>query len=553
MSSKKLGGDNPLRQKAVNLFYLIFLILLFSYVQSDFLDSTFHTNKTMEMMSNEYDQLNTQRSIQFLRMLKSDPDLFEDSRQSLMEIESISKNTIEYINHIKKTQIEEDKFNKYGYLKNGREESASNKHMIDREMGDSLFRKLYGFKQSMAKYLSQRDFEEVNKLLALDDYVSNSEGQLVEANNYYFKRTPLNISVLTLSQFAGRVERVKKIVLDKLMQNILEEKAAELPVDGFMFNETEDLADFMSTQSIKEFFEKLDPVKYSENRNEDKDSNQLTQFFIESMTDSVHIIGKPIKFNLSFDTARVKNISVNVKSEKGTEYFNVRTPSNFVYFPDKKGEYAFVFNNGIKTSTKALTVIDADPILENTRLSTLYIGIDNPLSIKTSEFDENDKLVAEINNGTIIRKGNIFYARVNSTGIVQIKIFVEKSYGKVKVAEKSFIVRELQPPVASLNTHKNGDIVSTSELSTLKDLKIKADEYLIDEQVYIADFNFLSISKSNNTVTSNIKNVGTQFNNEILKAISASKPGDILLFNNIRTLSSRGNEVVIPNLTITVN
>lgn len=102
MSSKKLGGDNPLRQKAVNLFYLIFLILLFSYVQSDFLDSTFHTNKTMEMMSNEYDQLNRQRSIQFLRMLKSDPDLFEDSRQSLMEIESISKNTIDYINHIKK-------------------------------------------------------------------------------------------------------------------------------------------------------------------------------------------------------------------------------------------------------------------------------------------------------------------------------------------------------------------------------------------------------------------------------------------------------------------
>ena len=53
----------------------------------------------------------------------------------------------------------------------------------------------------------------------LDDYVSNSEGQLVEANNYYFKRTPLNISVLTLSQFAGRVERVKKIVLDKLISS----------------------------------------------------------------------------------------------------------------------------------------------------------------------------------------------------------------------------------------------------------------------------------------------------------------------------------------------
>lgn len=190
--------------------------------------------------------------------------------------------------------------------------------------------------------------------------------------------------------------------------------------------------------------------------------------------------------------------------------------------------------------------------MENTQLSTLYIGIDNPLSIKTSEFDENDKHVAEINDGTIIRKGNIFYARVNKTGIVQVKIFVEKAYGKMKVAEKSFILRELQPPVASLNNYKSGAIVPTTELTKLRELKIKADEYLVDEQVYVADFEMLVISKSTNSVTGSIKNVGVSFNNEIVKAISDLKPGDMLIFSNIKTLSSRGNEVTIPNLTVTI-
>lgn len=224
--------------------------------------------------------------------------------------------------------------------------------MISQEMGDSLFRKLEGFKLSMAKYLSQKDFNEINELLSLEEYVTNSEGQLVEANDYYFKRTPLNISVLTLSQFAARMERVKKMVLDKLMQNILQERGSELPVDGFMFNETENLVDFMKSESIKDFFEKLDPVKYTETRNEDKDSNQLTQFFIESKTDSVHVIGKPIKFNLTFDTSRTKNININVKSQKGTEFFNLRKPGDFVFFPDKKGEYAFTFSNGKKAVQK---------------------------------------------------------------------------------------------------------------------------------------------------------------------------------------------------------
>jgi hypothetical protein len=49
-----------------------------------------------------------------------------------------------------------------------------------------------------------------------------------------------------------------------------------------------------------------------------------------------------------------------------------------------------------------------------------------------------------------------------------------------------------------------------------------------------------------------IKNTGSSFNRNILNALDKAKPGDILMFNNIQTLSSRGTKSLIPSLTFTV-
>jgi hypothetical protein len=507
----------------------------------------------MEMITLNYGQQNSDKSINFLRLLKSDEALFEETRESLIEVENLSKNTVNYINELKKNILQIDKFDEFGYYKNGREESTSNSFMIDENRADSLFRKLNAYKRSIAKYLSAKDFAYVNELLPLDDYIMSSEGHLVEAEKYYFKRAPLNISVLNLTQFASRIERIKVFVSDNIMQQVLEQNISNLPIEGLKFTDNEDIGNYFGSSSIEEFFETLDPIKYSRKEDLKEQNNRFTQFFVESLTDSVHIIGQPIKFDISFDSSNLKKVSINVKSDKGTEYFSLNKSGKFIYFPDKKGKYEFVFSSDLKTSNKLITVIDADAILENTRLSTLYIGIDNPLSIKTSEFDEGDDLFAEINDGTVIRKGNIFYARVFKKGIVQIKIFIQKPYGKIKIAEKSFVVRELLPPTPSINKFESGSKVSVEDAKKFEDILIKTDEYLIEEQVYIADFDFLVISSSTNTVAVKIKNVGASLNNDVRNSLEKIKPGDLIIFNSIRTLSSRGTEIVIPNLTLTVN
>ncbi|MBT8326620.1 MAG: hypothetical protein KJP21_02785 [Bacteroidia bacterium] len=553
MSNNKtyFESNGSLRQKAINLFYLIFLILIFSFIPSDFVDSAHHTNKSLDLISNEINQLNVNSVNYYLHLLRNDPDLLNSTRQQLQEIEYITKNTTEYIDSLKLDLINIDKMNPYGFFKNGRKEFTSNELMIYDLKADSLFNKLEAFKKTISEYLIPKEVEHIHSILPLPKYELNSEGDYIEANKFYFDKTPLNVSILNLSHFKSRVERIKVYAHQNLLKQVLVENATILPFDNLKIVEGESISDLYGSSSISEFFEKIDPGGYL--KQEIQRSNfKKTRYFIESLTDTIHPMGKAIQYFAHFDTSGTKNMRITVSSDDGIQYFGLSKPGPFYFFPSSKGRYKFTFNNGTKTSTKNITVIDADPIIQNTRLSTLYIGLDNPLNIKTSEFDEDDNLIAEITDGQVIKKGEIFYARVFKRGITQVKIYADMPYGKIKVAEKSFVIRELHPPTPTINGLKSGAIIKEANLSQLESMSLITDEYLVDEDVYIADFDFMLIYNDFNSVNKPVKNVGSSFNNLILGAFKRAKKGDILIFSNIRTLSSRGVEIMIPSLTLTV-
>jgi hypothetical protein len=543
-----LSSGNGIRQKAVNLFYLIFLILIFSFIPSDFVDSAHYTNSSLDLISNDINQLNKASTNYFLHLLESEPLLYEETRDQFLEIETITKSTTKYIDNLKLELINIDKIDEYGFFKNGRKEATSQELMIYGNKADSLFNKLEAFKNTISEYLSPKEVEEINNILPLRKYELTSDGNYIEADKFYFDRTPLNVSILNLSHFKSRVERARVYTNQKLIRTVLFENAALLP-DEYLKIFSGDIID-TKAGGTAQFFERLDSGGFL---NADARSDFLkTTYFIESITDSIHPVGQAIQYYAHFDSSSNQNIKITVSSDDGIQYFGLSKPGKFYFYPSSKGRYKFTFSNGTKIRTKKITVIDANPVIQNTRLSTLYIGLDNPLSIKTSEFDADDNLEAAITNGQIIKKGEIFYARVFKKGITQVKIFANMPYGKIKVAEKSFVIRELHPPVPLINGTKSGDHVSVSSVSEFTQISLKTDEYLVKEDVYIADFDFILIYNNHNAVIQPIKNKGATFNSHIKSAMQRAKKGDILIFSNIRTLSSRGLEVTIPSLTLTV-
>jgi hypothetical protein len=137
-------------------------------------------------------------------------------------------------------------------------------------------------------------------------------------------------------------------------------------------------------------------------------------------------------------------------------------------------------------------------------------------------------------------------------GLTQVKIYAQMPYGRIKVAEKSFVIRELHKPIPHINGLQSGGIVEKANLGQFRSISLNTDEYLVDEDVYVAEFEFMLIFNNFSSVVKPVINKGSSFNSIVLEALKKANPGDILIFNNIRTLSSRGNEVVMPSLTLTV-
>jgi hypothetical protein len=556
------SNAKALRQRIINLLYLVFLAFIFILIPSDFLDSTFHSNQSLEKLTDEIDKLSTTNNIYFLTILKNDAAVFEDTRQKFIKIEEITQLPLNTIARLKRELINIHGVNEYGYYNKGKSEAEATKLMIKEKKSDTLFTVLKNFKINISDFISDNELDYLDELLPLKDSQKNSNGNFLTINKLFFGKSPLNVSVLNLSHFASRVQRIKIYTLQKIINQVISENSDAIPEDLVKIISKNQIKNPAEIQNIKEFYEQLkkefeiDTIKekdlISKDSTKKADEIKVIPMYIETLTDSVHPIGKPIKFNIAFDGKSNQTVKVTVKSKTETKIINVNKPQEFIYFPAIRGSYKFSFDNGIKKITKDIRVIDIEPIIQNTKLPTLYIGIDNPLKIKITEYGDGENLSATISNGVILKKGDVFYARVNLKGIVKAEVFANLAYGKVKIAEQQFTVRELQPPIPHINNYYNGTNIAAADLKDFKKISLKTDEYLVDEEVYVADFDFMTIYNNETSVTKPVKNIGSSFNNMVSKMISNAKPGDIFIFSNIKTKSSLGTEKSVAPLTLKI-
>lgn len=556
------SNAKALRQRVINLLYLVFLAFIFILIPSDFVDSTFHSNQSLEQLTDEIDKLSTTNNIYFLTILKNDEAVFEDTRQKFIKIEEITQIPLNTIERIKRELISLDGLNEYGYYNKGKSEVSSTRLMIYQKKSDTLFTVLKNFKISMSDFVSDSELDYLDELLPLKEFQQNSNGNYQSIRKFFFSKSPLNVTILNLSHFASRIQRIKIYTLQKIIKQVIRENNDAIPEDLVSVISKNQIENPQESQDTKKFYEQLkkefeiEAIKKTTDSQLDtaakKEENKATPMFVETLTDSVHAIGKPIRFNVAFDAKSKEVVLITVKSKTETKSYRFSQPSEFVYFPATRGSYKFSFDNGIKKIIKEVRVIDIEPIIQNTKLPTLYIGIDNPLKIKITEYGDGENLSATISDGVILKKGDVFYARVKRKGIVKAEVFANLPYGRVKIAEQQFTVRELQPPIPYINTYYNGTEITAADLKDFKKISLKTDEFLVDEEVYVAEFDFMKIYNDETSVTKPVKNIGSSFNSLVSKMISNAKPGDIFIFSNIKTKSSLGTEKSIAPLTLKI-
>ncbi|MBI1305925.1 MAG: hypothetical protein GC181_04840 [Bacteroidetes bacterium] len=558
--------SQKLRQKAINLLYLIFLAFLFSFIPSDFVDTTYITNTSLNHLCNEVERHSSKYNMLVLSYVQKDAELFNKTKLKIIAVDELSDAQIQNIEEMKLELIKRSGFNKYDYLKNGKSENPSNSYMISEGNATNLVSSLRKYKQDLIELLSAEDAAILDSIMPLPEMMRRSDGDFVSIEHFYFKKNPLNVALLNLSHFKGRVEEARTFTVGKIIEQVASIQPRVVP---------EEIAKIiMQNNELKGNLEHIKSYKASTNPN-GKTSKETPKeetpkkvetpetpkgpkspafLSVESVSDSVYAVGKPVRFHVNYENGKnTMPVSVRLRNPDGEiENVTMTSPGNFMFVPKVKGYYSIKFNSGDKSTDKFIKVMDLDPVLQNNQMGTLYVGIDNSLNVKTSEFEDTEGLTAKISEGQILKKGSNFYARVYRPGIVLVEIFAKMPYGFVKVAEKQFVVRELSTPSAVILGKSNGSVLTVEEIGNVKNVQIESQEYLVSEQFYVSHFDFTVIYNNHTSILQPISNSGNSLNTVSLDALKKVKTGDILIFSNIKAKSSLGKDIDVAPLTYTV-
>ncbi|MCB9263209.1 MAG: hypothetical protein H6607_12615 [Flavobacteriales bacterium] len=537
------------------------MALIFTYIPNDFVDTVQKSDQSLTRLCNEVEVQNSRFNAFMLANLKNNPEYFDKTLLNINIIDKKTQQQLNLIDSLKLVLISQEKYNEFGYLVGGKREKHSNDIMIYQNNATKLFNSLREYKLDIGQYLDAEKVDLIDSILPLPKFERKSDGQLVTSENFYFYKHPLTISVLSLTNFKSKIELVRSMVINDVVRRAIVDNQS-VPSDIRRLAQL-DPQSFQNPQILKAYTEDIsfDSIivmqdKMQLYRNEriekQKESNKYN-VKIESLGDSIYAVGKPIQFAFTFDNSANQKLNVSVENPEGEmQNFTMTREGDFMFVPETKGYYILRYSNGVTTGRKNLKVIDLNPILDNNQMGTLYIGINNELQLKTSEFENTDNLQARISDGRILKKGKNFYARVEKEGQVRIEIFAKMPYGLVRIANKQYVVRHLNPPVANILEKKSGEKISFQEAQKVKILNIKSDELMVEEAYYISSFNFTIIYNGHTAILKPILNKGNSLNASSLESLSKVQPGDIVMFTDIKAKSSTGTEIEILPVTYTI-
>jgi len=553
-----------LRQKAINLLYLIFLAMIFTYISSDFVDAVQKSDQTTSVLGRQVEIQTNRYNLVVLNHLKNDSVVYAKTKHRIASIDDKTNAQMDFIDSLKFALIAKEGFNPFGYFKGGKREVFSNELMIEGKQAKRLFESLKEYKLDISQFVEASKVDQLDTIMPLSSFQYKSDGQLIESEKFYFSKHPLTVSVMNLTMFKSQLELIRSFILNTAVSEAISESSYPIPTplsrvltasDALglkdyipIFLDQVNWGSILLNEEILKNKQKDDQIK-----EEQKDEAQRHAVTIESLSDSVYAVGKPVRFNFGFDKETNKPVNISLTDPNGLEKsYTLSAPGTFLFVPEIKGYYTIRYTNSVVSGRKNLKVLDLKPILESGQMGTLYVGLNNQLNLRTAEFEDTDGLQARISKGQILKKGKSFYARVKEEGQVRVEVFAKMPYGFVRIADKQYVVRKLNPPIATLNGTSKPTIAKVVELAKSKALSIKSDELLVEEQYYISSFEMTIIYNDHTAILRPIPNVGNSLNSSSLDAINKATPGDIIMFTKIKAKSSLGTDIELQPLTYSV-
>ena len=221
--NQQKGTSRILRQKVVNLMYLIYVVLAFLYIPADFIDVmkemdfSYDLHEKENTKSFEYNSLvleaiaskieNASLSNQFIRNSKLANDR---SNATINEIESIKQFLINKMGG----------YNKDNFLKNSRDYQSSEKLFIRGKLSDTIFNLINKYKNTIKPMLNSESNQKIESLLYTGNFIS-SEGVIKSWENYYFDEIPMSAAIMILSKMQNDIRKTDNILIESYIKELI--------------------------------------------------------------------------------------------------------------------------------------------------------------------------------------------------------------------------------------------------------------------------------------------------------------------------------------------
>lgn len=501
MSSGKIKA-NKLRQKLINLMYLIFIAIAFFQLPPDFVDTQKYVGRTLDVAIIRYETVLKNSKERFdLALEDSSIIQFKSSDQYLTgsEIIVLCDKGILSIDSSSELLVNSLGYNRYNFLNSSQSYRENNNIFLFKNKAQSLFNLFYTINSEYNKLIKN---EPIEKTLPSNYQIVSSKGKQIEWKNFFFKKAPNSIVAVNL----------KKFKLDLLSYKI-------------------NILNYLNEQLTKSKTERKISILNGDNL-------QVT------IRQDNFFVGEKINFSMQ-STVTGANIDSILKTYK----IIVKNGANYIELArDKKGSYQFTpYDTGIHklvvrgeddTLTKAFTVNSLLKVQLESKYNNFYVGIDNPINL-LGDFNKS-KIVLKTSEGEVITTAKDIFLRFSTPGKKSISIYGMKQNdeGKIYLLKNELIDVKLLPDVKLvLQSGLTSGRVGAKLFKQEKSLKIDVELKEIEGFYSVKGFKVTKFTSEGTQVETN---KGALFNNNVKKLIKSCERGDYFIFDDINVEGSDG-------------
>lgn len=504
------GSNSELRQKLINLMYLVFITLAFIYLPSDFIDSSKYIQKSFAQSEEEYTTIIQEKQGYLDEQLYLNTPLAQDY-YNIMQVSSEIDSTTKHINRMMNAiRTEVGGYDEYGFLNSSKNFLIASRIMVDAGEASILNSQIEKIKQNIKAYNLKSIIPFIDTLLPSSVDLKSSGGKDKTWETFFFSKTPLAVVNTNLQKIKTDLAYIKLKLVEYLVGNGSNGKSDKS-------------VSILSSNSIA----------------------------VEILAAKNFILGDKVAFKVVLlDSAGEGsgkgkgkgNGYGGVKSyiKKGNsivKQLKIKDGGIISYTANETGTFQLVVENDSAVITKQNFVVTnlRTAYTEKNSPEIMYMGVDNPIQIQASNLDINS-IQTEIDMGEVIPFGGKYYLRFQSEGIAHLKIYSTNADGRYLVVEKSYRVKKLPSPVVTIDS-KSGGSISQKILQVQDKLVAQAEDINVTGVYNILSF---EVSRIQQRDRETVVNRGDIFGYETRKMLKETNSGDLVVIDNIKVKATDG-------------